>query len=288
VNGKDEWSLSGQGPETYEQFQVPSTFEPLARRLLDRVRLKRGQKVLDVACGTGVVARLAAAIVGNSGDVVGIDFNAGMLGVAEENTPPEITNIVWLQGDASALTCDDAEFDVVICQQGLQFFPDKIGALREMHRVLASDGRVWLAVWRSPEHSPINYAFNEVLGRYLGSEIEMMSRAPFALGDADELRSLLVDAGFHDIAIEAAGISRHMLPPETSIPALLTSLPFGPQIAALDEMTRSSIVGEISDALAVYRTDEGFSVPQGTHIVSTTVLRRPVESAAISGHSGAL
>jgi ubiquinone/menaquinone biosynthesis C-methylase UbiE len=149
VNAKDDWSLSGVGPETYELYQVPSTFEPLAHLLLDRVNLENGQIVLDVACGTGVVARLAAAIVGNTGNVVGVDFNAGMLEVAEKNTPPEITNIDWLQGDASALPSEDAKFDVVVCQQGLQFFPDKMGALREMHRVLVPDGRVWRATRRN-------------------------------------------------------------------------------------------------------------------------------------------
>ena len=268
VNAKDEWSLSGAGPETYERYQVPSTFGPLANLFLDRVRLEAGQTVLDVACGTGIVARLAAASVGTGAQVVGVDFNEAMLEVARNNTPSESTNIDWRKGDAGALPCKDATFDVVLCQQGLQFFPDKVGALREMHRVLVPDGRVWLAVWRSAKHSPVNRASTEVIGRRLGAEAAKISSAPFSLGDAEELWSLLTGAGFHEIEIEATISMRHMLPPEVSIPAQLTSLPIGPRIAALDEAERLSIVQEISEALRDYRTEEGLSVPQGTHIVS--------------------
>jgi ubiquinone/menaquinone biosynthesis C-methylase UbiE len=264
----NEWSLSGAGPETYEEFQVPAIFEPLARVLLDHIGLKAGQNVLDVACGTGVVARKAVAIVGNSGRVVGVDFNRAMLEVASKKTPSGISNIEWQQADAGDLPSLDATFDVAICQQGLQFFSDKVGKLREMHRVLKRDGRVWLAVWQSPEHSPVNQASNQVLGRHLGPEAAKVSRAPFSLGDSEELRSLMSAAEFRDIEIQASTITRHMAPPQISIPAQLTSIPIGPQIAALEEDKRSTIVDEISEKLSQYLTDEGMSVPQGTHIVS--------------------
>jgi ubiquinone/menaquinone biosynthesis C-methylase UbiE len=262
------WSLSGAGPETYEQYQVPAIFEPLARMLLERVGLTGGQHVLDVACGTGIIARKAAEIVGNSGRIIGVDFNNSMLEVAKKNTASEASNIEWLKADAGDLPIDDSTIDVVICQQGLQFFPDKVGALQEMHRVLRENGLVWLAVWQSPEHSPVNQASNDVLGRHMGPDVAKVSRAPFSLGNSEELRDLLNGAGFRDIEIEAKSIIRHMPPPQISIPAQLTSLPIGPQIASLDEETRSAIVNEISQALSDYLTDEGMSVPQGTHIIS--------------------
>lgn len=264
------WSLSGLGPQTYESHQVPSTFMPLAQLLLDRVGLKDGQKVLDVACGTGVVARLAAPIVGKAGKVVGTDFNAAMLDVARQNQPEASAEIEWQQADATALPFANALFDVVVCQQGLQFFPDKLRALREMRRVLVPEGRVWLAVWRSPDHSPVNSASNKVLAHHLGEEVAKISLAPFSLGEADDLRRLLTASGFRNIEIEATEIVRQMLPPDVSIPALLTSLPIGPQMAALDVQTRAIIVAEISEALDPYRTEKGLSVPQGTHIISAT------------------
>jgi ubiquinone/menaquinone biosynthesis C-methylase UbiE len=264
----EEWSLSGTGPEIYEQFQVPAIFEPLAGVLLDKVGLKPGYGVVDVACGTGVVTRKAAKIVGKSGTVIGVDFNKGMLEVARDKTPATLTNIEWTKADASDLPALDGTIDVTICQQGLQFFPDKHGALQEMLRVLKPGGRAWLAVWQSPEHSPVNRAQNEVLHRHLGAGAAKVSRAPFSMGDADELRSLFRDAGFEDIEIQVETIIRHMAPPETSIPAQLMSIPLGPQIAALPENKRATIVGDMSAMLSDYLTPEGMSVPQGTHIVS--------------------
>lgn len=264
----EEWSLAGAGPETYEKFQVPAVFEPLARLLLDRVGLEVGAHVLDVACGTGVVARNAAVIVGESGKVIGVDFNQSMLDVAATMIPPGVSNIEWRQADASNLAIADATIDVAICQQGLQFFPDKVSALLEMRRALKPDGRVWLAVWQSPEHSPVNHAQNEALSHHLGPEEVKVSRAPFSLGDPDELRSLMKAANFREIEVQEAVITRDMAPPHISIPAQLTSTPLGPKIAALEEGKRSAIVAEMSDALAPYLTDDGLSVPQGTHIVS--------------------
>jgi ubiquinone/menaquinone biosynthesis C-methylase UbiE len=268
MSATDKWSLSGAGPETYEQYQVPSTFEPLAHMLLARVGLVPGQRVLDIACGTGIVSRLAAQQLGAGGQVIGVDFNQAMLDVALANAPSTGAAIAWRQGDAGALPCGDGAFDIVVCQQGLQFFPDKVGALREARRVLAADGRAWFVVWRSTEHSPLNRAISETVHRHLGPEAEKISLAPFSLGDGDRLRSLFAEAGFRDVEIEAAQIIRNMLPPDVSIPALLTSLPIGPQIAALDEAVRLAMVAEVSEALTDYRTEEGLSVPQGTHFIS--------------------
>ena len=95
--------------------------------------------MLDVACGTGIVARQAAYLVGTTGHIVGVDLNAGMLDVATENAPSDGPDMEWLEGDAAELPCADESFDVVLCQQGLQFFPNKVGAVREMHRVLAQN-----------------------------------------------------------------------------------------------------------------------------------------------------
>ncbi len=262
----DAWSLPRAGPETYQAMQVPSIFEPLARMLLSRVALRPGQAVLDIACGTGVVTRLAAEAVGPDGTVVGVDFNQPMLDVAAGIDGGDV--IEWRQGDAGALPVTDDSFDVVLCQQGLQYFPDKVAALREMRRALKPGGMAWLAVWQSPEHRPTNRAWNRVLARHLGPDVTRVSEAPFSLGDGAELRRLMTEGGFQDVVVEAAVFTHHMKPPEISIPGQLASLPFGPKIAALDTATRDAIVAEIAAELADYRTPEGLTVPQGTHFVS--------------------
>ena len=260
------WQLPGRGPESYQRFQVPSLFEPLADLVLGRFELRSGMRVLDVACGTGVIARRVAPIVGARGRVAAIDLNAGMIEVARGLDAPSGASIEWREGDAAALPYEDESFDVVICQQGLQFMPDRLAALEEMRRVLRPGGQVALAVWQSLDRSPCNLATAEALERHISAEVARGLHAPFQLGSREELRSLIASAGFVDVTVEADAIVRRMLPAGESIPGHLASTPVGPEIVALDERTREAIVLEVSEALAPYRDDEGLAIPQGTHI----------------------
>lgn len=263
---QERWQLTGNGPENYEQYQVPSVFEPLARIFLEQLPLSPGQRVLDVACGTGIVARLAASLVGATGSIVGVDLNAGMLAVARKHTPVGSAPVEWREGDALALPCADAEFDAVLCQQGLQFFGDKSAALREMHRVLAPGGLLALCVWRTIEHSPCHRAIAAALARHAGPELAQRFQGPFAFGDAGALRGVIQDAGFTVLEVRAAVVMRHLLAPEVSIPGLLASTPVGPAVAALDETARGALVAEVAAALTAYRDGDGLTVPQATHI----------------------
>jgi SAM-dependent methyltransferase len=263
---EDPWQLSGSGPESYERYQVPSVFGPLARLLLRHARLQPGQRVLDMACGTGIVARLAAPILGREGSVLGIDLNAGMLGLARREAPSGGASLKWEQADAAALPCRDADFDVVLCQQGLQFFPDRGAALREMHRVLRPGGRVALCVWRGIEHSPCHVAIAAALRSHAGEEVARRFCAPFGFGDGEALHRALVEVGFGEVEVRLEVLERRLLPPEASIPGLLASTPVGPEVAALGEDVRRTIVEEVAAALASYHDEGGFTVPQPTHI----------------------
>lgn len=120
--------------------------DPWVRRLVDVAALRPADHVLDVACGTGFVARKAAEHVGTGGRVVGIDLNTGMIEAARATADGRDT-IEWRTGDAAALPFADASFDVVLCQQGVQFFPDRLQGLREMNRVLRQGGRLAFTVW---------------------------------------------------------------------------------------------------------------------------------------------
>jgi ubiquinone/menaquinone biosynthesis C-methylase UbiE len=121
MNQAERWQVAGNAPEAYERHIVPTLFTPWAEDLLTRVALQPGEHVLDVACGTGIVARLAAPQVGGTGRVVGVDLNTGMLDMARAQALPAGATVEWQEGDATALPCDDATFDVVCCEQGLQF-----------------------------------------------------------------------------------------------------------------------------------------------------------------------
>jgi ubiquinone/menaquinone biosynthesis C-methylase UbiE len=135
-------------PELYEQHLVPPLFRPFAEDIVQDLEIARGNDVLDIACGTGIVSRLAKKRAGDGGNVVGVDSNPQMLDVARRSDP----SVDWRQGDASNLPVDETEkFDVVTCQQGIQFFPDRPAAMREMHRVLKDNGRLGVS---APKFSP--------------------------------------------------------------------------------------------------------------------------------------
>ncbi len=198
----EQFQVSGNAAERYERDIVPTIFVPWAADLLERAALQSGERVLDVACGTGVVARHAAQQLGTNGKVTGIDLNPVMLEVARAQAARSDVIVEWHQGEAGALPFDDATFDVVLCQQGLQFFPDKVGALREMHRVLVPGGRVVISVVRSLEHNPLMRAQYDPVTQYLGPEAARVVSAICALGDADELQRFHTEAGFQDICID--------------------------------------------------------------------------------------
>ena len=182
-------------PEMYERWLVGPLFLPWAELTLDEVELSPGDRLLDLACGTGIVARVAKERLGDTGYVVGIDVSPDMLAVARAVAP----DIDWREGNAISLPLHDGEqFDVVVCQQGLQFFPDKPGAAAQMRRALAQGGRLALATWRSDDESPFFRELRIVAERHLGA----IDDQRFSFEDAALLEALLRDTGFHDIQVK--------------------------------------------------------------------------------------
>ena len=181
----------------YEELFVPALFRQWAARVLDAARVGAGDRVLDVACGTGILARQALDRVGPSGTVSGLDVADGMLEVAKQLAP----TIEWRQGSAEALPFPEESFDAVVSQFGLMFFADRAQALREMVRVLVPNGRLAVAVWESLDRIPAVAKEVEILERIAGSEAADALRAPFTLGDADALKALAEDVGVVSIEI---------------------------------------------------------------------------------------
>jgi ubiquinone/menaquinone biosynthesis C-methylase UbiE len=178
-------------PELYEHWLAPTLFRPFAENALDAVDLSPGDSVLDIACGTGIVARTAKERLGEAGRVVGVDVSADMLGVARRVAPA----IDWREGNAGALPLAAGEnFDVVLCQQGLQFFRDKPAAAAEMRRALTPGGRLAVSTWRSDDEIPFLHALRRVAETELGAVIDQRH----SYGDANTLVRLLLEAGFHD------------------------------------------------------------------------------------------
>lgn len=182
----------------YEELFVPALFRQWAPAVIRAARIQPGQRVLDVACGTGVLAREVASHAGDSGQVVGLDITPGMVEVAQRLAPA----IAWHQGTAEALPFPDHSFDAVVSQFGLMFFPDRARALREMLRVLVAKGHLAVAVWDSLDNMPIFADEVALLERTAGAQAADALRAPFVLGDPGALVQLAQDAGIASVAVD--------------------------------------------------------------------------------------
>ena len=182
--------------EIYERALVGPLFRPFAEQLLDRLTPTREDSLIDVGCGTGIVARLARERLGPEARIVGVDIAPAMLAVAHSVDP----TIDWRQGNATSLPAETSEqFTLLTCHQGLQFMPDKAAAVREMRRVLGAGGRVAVATWSSLDDLPPGMReLNAVVERHVGPIVD----SRHSLGDGDVLRRLLVDGGFADVQVE--------------------------------------------------------------------------------------
>ena len=181
-------------PEIYERVLVQPLFRPFAEELVAELEPVPDDSLVDVACGTGIVARVARQKLGSSAHVVGIDVAPAMLAVARQVEP----SIEWREGNATSLPIGEGErFSLLTCHQGLQFFPDKASAVREMRRVLAPKGRVAIATWRSLHEVPVALELNTIAERHVGRIVD----ARHSFGDANALTTLLRDAGFRDVRV---------------------------------------------------------------------------------------
>jgi ubiquinone/menaquinone biosynthesis C-methylase UbiE len=262
------FQLDGEGPQAYERYLVPTFFAPCADQLLELAAVQPGERVLDLACGTGIVARRAAAAVGTTGAVVGVDVNEGMLAraAAMADAPDTVT---WRSADAGALPLPRGGFDVVCCQQGLQFFTDQPRALHEMYRVLAPSGRVALAVWRSLEHHPVFTVLVEALEEHVGAEAADMMRSPFMGPGRDDLRRLLTEAGFSAPVLRIGVFTVRFPSPREFLRQEVVSSPLAGPVGALDASRRDALLAQVDRALAPYTDDDGVVFPMETWFAMT-------------------
>jgi ubiquinone/menaquinone biosynthesis C-methylase UbiE len=252
-------------PEMYEQELVGPVFRPWAGPLLEDAELAPGDRVLDVACGTGIVARTAKERLGHTSTVVGVDINPGMLAVARRVAP----NIDWREGDACALPLGESEqFDVVVCQQGLQFVPDKPAAVRQMRRALAAGGRLALSAWNPDENFPVLLELRRIAERRVGPIVDRRH----SLGQT-ELQSLIRDAGFREVRSKKS--SRTIRFDDGPLFVRMNAMALVGMSAAskeLNDENRAQVVQAItrdSDEVVRANTDEqGFAYEIGTSVVT--------------------
>lgn len=260
---QSSWALSGELGADYEQFLAPAMFRPWAPVLADFAEVAIDERVLDIACGTGVVAREIFERFGQKDRIVGCDNNRAMLSAAEQAAP----DVSWRLGDALDLPFDASVFDVALCQQGFQFFPDRQKAAREAHRVVRSGGRFALAVWASLKHQPGQSAVAAAVETHVGSEAARLVASPFVLGNPAMIAADLNAAGFKNVEERQ----------ETRLARFPSALEFtlgmvrGGSLAragvVIDERTEQAILKSVAAALEPYQSDEELAFPMVSNLL---------------------
>jgi ubiquinone/menaquinone biosynthesis C-methylase UbiE len=256
-----DWSAQGgSGPENYQSFLVPAMFAPFAEKLVIEAGIGPGSRVLDVACGTGAASRTAARRAGPSGSVTGVDLGEPTLAIARAFEPePDAAPIEYLQGDATALPVPDASFDVGICQQGLQFFPDRVAALAAMRAALEPGGRLAIATWTAIESNPFGVVA-EALERQASAEVAQMLRSPFRL-QKPELAMAVVEAGFTEVDVHEEEMEcTWAAPPSDFAARTIAAGPVASAFAALPEDVRQAVADDAAERLAPHTTADGAGV----------------------------
>ena len=269
MNRPEQWHLSNDAAKRYDRCVAHYILGPWAPLLVETAGIVPGECVLDVACGTGVVTRIAAERTGITGKVVGLDLNPDMIAVAQALPPPAGATIEWLTRSALDLGLEDAFFDAVLCQQGLQFFPDKLTALREMRRVLRSGGRLALSVWSSIGH--YNSAVGKALEQFIGRDTAQRFWASRQAPSKDELLGLAIDAGFSDAQISLARLDIRLPQLDQFAIQHLAATPVASAIAAAGAETRGMIGASVMHQLERYADTEGtVSYPEETYVLTAS------------------
>jgi ubiquinone/menaquinone biosynthesis C-methylase UbiE len=266
MSDRQAWYLSWQAAELYEQYVARYIFGGWTGLLVDAAHLVAGKRALDLACGTGVVARAAARRVGVAGKVIGLDLNPAMIAVARSLSQPNGAKIEWCQGSAVGLPLKLGSVNVVLCQQGLQFFPDKLTALREINRVLDTRGRLAISVWNS------SGLYNSVVGDTLARFVSREAAARFLVSrqapSGEELKHLTTEAGFLDVDVHVSRIDVHLPCVEQFVLDHLSATPVAPVIATLDREVRTKIGATVRAQLERYANGYGVTYPEETYVVT--------------------
>jgi SAM-dependent methyltransferase len=252
----------------YAEVMVPRMFEPWGRELLGEIALEAGEAVLDVACGPGTVARLAAARSGPAGRVTGCDVSPAMLAIAESRGPVAGgAPVDYAETPADRLPVADESFDVATCQQGLQFFPDRLAALAEMRRALRPGGRIGIAVWKRIEECPPFAVLGEAIRTVAGDELaDRYAGGPWGLPLADDLRTLLERAGFQGVRVEDRVLPVTFEGGPAQLAATLAAAGVASELEALSPRDKERLLDAITELSRPLMADGALNSQLASHL----------------------
>lgn len=262
------WGEEGGFPAVYEELMVPAFFGFYAEDLVRRAALRDGDRLLDVACGTGIVPRAAAATGIALGRLTGLDMTPGMLAVAARVAGD--IGAEWVEGDATAMRFDAGSFDVLTCQQGLQFFPDRPAAAAEFRRVLAPGGRALIACWTGIEDQDAHRAYVDAIAP-AEPDIAGVGTAPFAFGDGAALAAVLEGGGFaHVEVVRVEHVARFASAAEF-VRSFSEGSPLALALATMPPERVAALQAAALPALTDFEDDDGLAAPMATHVAIATV-----------------
>ncbi len=261
----NRYQLATSAVDAYEAQKVKSIFAPLAKATLSKVQIADGDRVLDVACGTGIVARSVRERFGPTISICGVDLNDMMIAKARSLTRDLPGHFDWHVADATNIPASSSSFSRAFCQQGLQYFPDDLAALSEMRRVLTDDGTLILTVW-----APANEYFlaqSAAMSKYVSVEAGEKALAPFAYPGARRLPELLEQLGFKNVTVDTVSVERVIIDAEHGIREDILGSPLGPMVDKEEPAVMEKIVGDILSACTGYLQNANLVVPQHSTLV---------------------
>jgi ubiquinone/menaquinone biosynthesis C-methylase UbiE len=257
------FQLAGSAIEIYERVMVPLWFGRWAEALVDLLSLQPSERVLDVACGTGVTTRLAKSRVGPGGRVDGLDINAAMLAKAKDLA--DALDIGWIERDAANSGLPSGSYEVVMSQHGYHYFPNKPAALDEFRRLLAPKGRMAFSIWVG--HSPYTRAICTAVAKHISPEIAQKQRSQRETPSADDLASQVDSAGFSDVAIHRQELMIDVPLAREFVPLHLGSMPISGAFLALSDVAKERLIDDVEDALSGYVQGGRIVYPDAVHVV---------------------
>ncbi|MCY1126288.1 class I SAM-dependent methyltransferase [Frigidibacter sp. RF13] len=264
----EAFQLSDSAVTAYEDQKVKAMFGPLARATLAKIHVTEKDAILDLACGTGIVARTILEQVAPAKPIVGVDLNEGMVRKAREITQSDSSKFSWHVANAENLPFASGTFSLTICQQGMQYFPDEAAVLEEIRRVSAKNAKLVITVWAGA--SDFFLAMADSVGRHVDPGIGEKYLAPFSYRNIEQLPTTMKSAGFKNINVERIAVDRTMVNIHSSIKNEILGHPAGPKVLEAGQAVVDAIAADIIAACTEYRRGDDMIVPQLAYLCTAS------------------